>query len=101
MFQVLFMLAWIPFREPDAGTVLTLISRGSAWTGAQSGAAALWMAGIIAFSWIEDALERSFPRMVRWLVWLPEPAFAFGYSVVFLCILSGVRHETMFIYQRF
>lgn len=101
LFQTLFMLAWIPFREPDGKVVVSLLGRASAWTGPQTGVAALWMVAILGFSWLEDALERSFPSLFRRLGSLAEPAFALGYAVLFLAILSGVRHETVFIYQRF
>jgi alginate O-acetyltransferase complex protein AlgI len=101
VFQTLFMLAWIPFREPDAGAVLTLFSRASAWTGPKTGIAALWMAAIVAFSWAEDCVERRFPALFRKVWRMPGPMFAAAYSVVLLLVLCGVRHETIFIYQRF
>jgi alginate O-acetyltransferase complex protein AlgI len=101
LFQLLFMLAWIPFREPDIGAVLTLFSRGSAWVGPESATALVWLAGIVAFSWAENLLERAFPRLIRMCGRWPAPQFALAHAVLLLVILSGVRHETVFIYQRF
>lgn len=101
LFQLLFMLAWIPFREPDARAVLTLFSRSDAWLGKESAVALVWMAGIIAFSWLEDRLERVMPGFFRRIGRVPRPAFAVGYAVIFLAILAGVQRETVFIYQRF
>ena len=101
VFQILFMLAWIPFREPDIRSVLNLLSRGSAWVGPDTVRALMWMAAIVSFSWVEDRLERFFPRLFRRFGWLPGPAFAVAYALLLLTILTGVRRETVFIYQRF
>jgi alginate O-acetyltransferase complex protein AlgI len=101
LFQGLFMLAWIPFRESDLRTVWTLFSRADAWLSTQTLLGAVLGFGIVAFSWFENRLERAFPRFgLRWRR-LPDAAFALGCSLVLLAVLSGVRHETVFIYQRF
>ena len=63
--------------------------------------AALLGFGIVVFSWLENRLEGVFPRLIlRWRR-LPDPGFALAYSFVLLAVLSGIRHETVFIYQRF
>jgi alginate O-acetyltransferase complex protein AlgI len=101
LFQGLFMLAWIPFRESDLRTVWTLFSRADAWLSSQTLLGAVLGFGIVAFSWFENHLERALPRFgLRWRR-LPDAAFALGCSLVLLAVLSGVRHETVFIYQRF
>lgn len=101
LFQTLFALSWVPFREPDLGVVWNLVSRADAWTGGGTLLGALLGLGAIAFCWAEDRLEQAFPRL--WLRWrrLPASAFAFACSLVLLAVLSGVRYETAFIYQRF
>lgn len=101
LFQLLFMLAWIPFRENNIHTVLNLFSRPSAWIGWEALVAGAWLAAILAFSWAEDAVERRFIRLVRWTYRLPDPVLVPAYSFLLYMILSGVRYETTFIYQRF
>jgi alginate O-acetyltransferase complex protein AlgI len=101
VFQALFMLAWIPFRESDLRTVWTLFSRGDAWVSVQTVFAALLGFGIVVFSWLENRLEGTFPRLgLRWRR-LPDAVFALACSFALLAVLSGVRHEAVFIYQRF
>jgi alginate O-acetyltransferase complex protein AlgI len=101
VFQALFMLAWIPFRETDFRTIWHLFSRADAWLGMESVLAVLLGFGIVTFSWFENRLEMAFPRLgFRWRR-LPDPAFALGCALVLLMVLSGIRHETFFIYQRF
>ena len=57
--------------------------------------------GIVVFSWVENRLELIFPRLsLRWRR-LPDAGFALTCSLVLLAVLSGIRHETVFIYQRF
>jgi len=101
VFQILFMLAWIPFRETDLSVVWTLFSRASAWTGQYTFMATLLLIGIIAFSLMENWIEQRFTHIIRWLGNRQEYAFAMAYSGILFAILTGVRHETMFIYQRF
>lgn len=101
MFQALFMLAWIPFRESDMRAVWTLFSRADAWVSVQTIVAALLGFGIVVFSWLENRLEGIFPRLsLRWRR-LPDAGFALTCSFVLLAVLSGIRHEAAFIYQRF
>ena len=101
LFQVLFMLAWIPFRESDMRAVWTLFSRADAWVSVQTIVAVLLGFGIVVFSWVENRLELIFPRLsLRWRR-LPDAGFALTCSLVLLAVLSGIRHETVFIYQRF
>jgi alginate O-acetyltransferase complex protein AlgI len=101
VFQALFMLAWIPFRETDLRTIWTLFSRADAWVSVQTAFAALLGFGIVVFSWLENRLEGTFPRWgLRWRR-LPDPAFALGCSLILLAVLSGATHEAVFIYQRF
>jgi alginate O-acetyltransferase complex protein AlgI len=101
LFQTLVALTWIPFREPDLGVVWRLVSRADAWVSGETLLGALLGAGAVLFSWVEDRLERAFPAL--WLRWrrLPDGAFALASSLALLLVLSGVRHETTFIYQRF
>jgi alginate O-acetyltransferase complex protein AlgI len=101
VFQILFMLAWIPFRETDLAAVWHLLSRGSAWLGPETLLALVLMLGIMAFSFMENAVETRFPAIIRKVRVGHEVAFALACSVLFFGIITGVRHETMFIYQRF
>jgi len=101
LFQLLFMLAWIPFRENNIHTVFNLFARPAAWFGWEAVLAGMWLLAIIGFSWVEDFIERRFIGLVRWSYRLPDPVLVPAYSVLLYVILAGVRYETTFIYQRF
>jgi hypothetical protein len=50
---------------------------------------------------LENRLEVVFPRLILRRRRLPDAAFALTCSFVLLAVLLGIRHETVFIYQRF
>ncbi len=101
LFQILFMLAWIPFRETDLRAVLRLVTRADAWVSPLTLQAFGWGALIVLFSWAENRIERRFPRLTYATCRIPDLVFASVFAFLFLGILTGVRHETVFIYQRF
>ena len=101
LFQALFMLAWLPFREPSLDILKNLIFRSSAWLSPQLLMGMLCMVLIMLFSYGEDWLERHFVAMVSWLRQLGEPQFLLVFHVALFIVLAGVKSETGFIYQRF
>jgi alginate O-acetyltransferase complex protein AlgI len=101
LFQLLFMLAWIPFREPNLSAVWHLFSRASAWTGPATVSALAMMLAVMLFSALEDWIERHFPRLLRRIGGCEQHLFALATACSLFVVLLGVRHETMFIYQRF
>jgi len=100
-FQALFMLAWLPFRAHRAADLFALVARADAWLSPQTGPALLLFAAVALFSKFEDALERAFPRLVVRLAAVPDVAFAAATAAASLLLISGIKYEVMFIYQRF
>ncbi len=101
LFQMLVMLTWIPFRESSLGSVWRAVGRGSAWVGPELRVAAALFIGILAFTWMEERLERGFVRLATGAMEVPLPLFAVMYGIVFWGVLVGAGHATTFIYQRF
>jgi alginate O-acetyltransferase complex protein AlgI len=101
VFQALIMLAWLPFRAHRAGDLLALVSRSDAWLAPETLWAAALFAGVIAFSRLEDGLERRFPAIVKAAVAVPDLALAAGCAAAALGFFAGIKYEVMFIYQRF
>lgn len=100
-FQMLVMLAWVPFREADLGVIWNALGRPSAWSGAATDQALRLFLLLLLFSWIENLLERRFVRIFRFCRALPPTAFALAYGVAAFLVLCGAGSATTFIYQRF
>ena len=101
VFQVLAMLAWVPFREPDMGAVWHALGRHSAWLGSQTDLGLKLLVGIVLFSWLENALERRFVKLASWTIRMPLWRFSCVYGLLLFLVLVGASHATTFIYQRF
>ena len=100
-FQLMVMLTWVPFREPDLRAIGHALGRQSAWLGARTDQALKLLVLILLFSWLERAMERHFVRLTRWLVAMPLWRFACAYGVLMFFVMVGAGHATTFIYQRF
>ncbi|MDR3670058.1 MAG: MBOAT family O-acyltransferase, partial [Holophaga sp.] len=100
-FQTMVMAAWVIFREPNLDFLAKALSRYSSWLGMDSMRAFLWLAGIMAFSRLEDLIEQRFKGMARWACRNPLPVIGFTYGVILFLVLIGAGSATTFIYQRF
>jgi alginate O-acetyltransferase complex protein AlgI len=101
LFQAVIMLTWLPFREPDLGSLANAAARGSAWWGPGLLQALAWFSGLLLFSKLEDSLERRFVPLTRWVLRKPTPAFALCFGTALFLILINAGRTTLFIYQRF
>lgn len=101
VFQTLIMLAWLPFRARHAGDLVALVTRVDAWFSPETLWAAALFAGVVAFSRLEERLERGFPAIVKSVVSIPDLALAAGCAAAALGFFAGIKYEVMFIYQRF
>lgn len=100
-FQLVVMLAWVPFRESSFEAIWNALPRASAWVGSATDQALKLWALMLAFSFLERALERRFVSIFRWTQALPRLAFAVAYGVVLYFVLLGAGSAKTFIYQRF
>lgn len=101
VFQLLVMLAWVPFREPDLGAIWAALGRKSAWMGGATDHALKLFIALLAFSWLEERLERGFVRIFKSFRALPAPALALVLGGLAFLVLCGAGSATTFIYQRF
>jgi alginate O-acetyltransferase complex protein AlgI len=101
LFQLLFMLTWLPFRASRFSDILSLVRRYDAWVSADTLLAIFLFAAVIAFSYLEESLERNFIAVFRRASAVPDLVLAAGCGAVMYLLLVGVKYETMFIYQRF
>ena len=101
VYQCLFMLSWVPFREQNFGYILRLARLPQSWIATETLVALLLLLGIVAFSLLEDRIERAFLRISLFAHRFSLPAFCTIYALAVYLILCGVKNETTFIYQRF
>jgi alginate O-acetyltransferase complex protein AlgI len=101
LFQLLVMLTWLPFREPNISFIWHALSRPTAWFGADTDHALKYFAAILVFSQLENILERRFTGLVRTAGRIPAPTLAVVYGILLFLVLIGAGNATTFIYQRF
>jgi len=101
VYQCLFMLSWVPFREQNFGYIWQLAKLPQAWLSTDTLLALLLLLAIVLFSLLEDRFERAFLRISLFAHRFSLPAFCTLYALCVYLILCGVKNETTFIYQRF
>lgn len=101
IYQCLFMITWVPFREQNFNFIWTMVRRYDGWIGIETIYALLIITGIVCFSYLEDRLEHYFCRISILVHRLPVLMFSPAYATAIYIILCGVKNETTFIYQRF